>query len=52
MPDLRAVEEFVADYRRMLGDACATGRRLTRDELEARRREGSGRPGPVPGCAC
>ncbi|MEU6312521.1 helix-turn-helix domain-containing protein [Streptomyces sp. NPDC047014] len=25
----------------MLGDACATGRRLTRDELEGRRREGT-----------
>lgn len=34
------VEEFLGGYRRMLGDASATGRRLTRDELEARRREG------------
>lgn len=40
MTELRAAEEFVADYRRMLDDACATGRRLTREELEDRRREG------------
>lgn len=39
MPDLPG-DEFVAGYRLMLGEACATGRRLTRDELEARRREG------------
>ncbi|MFJ9547416.1 PucR family transcriptional regulator [Streptomyces erythrochromogenes] len=35
-----AAEEYLAGYRKILLDACATGRRLTRDEIEERRAEG------------
>lgn len=33
-------EEYLTAYTRILADACATGRRLTRDELESLRAEG------------
>ncbi|MFI9542466.1 PucR family transcriptional regulator [Streptomyces sp. NPDC052016] len=33
-------DEFLAGYARILADVCATGRRLTRDELESLRAQG------------
>ncbi|MER6978030.1 PucR family transcriptional regulator, partial [Streptomyces carpinensis] len=33
-------EEYLEGYTRILADVCATGRRLTRDELESLRVQG------------
>ncbi|MFI6875102.1 PucR family transcriptional regulator [Streptomyces sp. NPDC050400] len=35
--DHEVFEEYLAGYAALLADACATGRRLTRDEIETRR---------------
>ncbi|MEU9319053.1 helix-turn-helix domain-containing protein [Streptomyces sp. NPDC048295] len=40
MPEPEITDELLGDYARILEDVAATGRRLTRDELEDRRRLG------------
>ncbi|MFP1625967.1 PucR family transcriptional regulator [Streptomyces sp. 5K101] len=40
MTELDTAEEYLTGYARILSGACATGRRLTRDELEALRSQG------------
>ncbi|MFI5617684.1 PucR family transcriptional regulator [Streptomyces sp. NPDC051567] len=40
MADREAPEKYLEGYAEILLDACATGRRLTRTELESRRTEG------------
>ncbi|MEE1773473.1 helix-turn-helix domain-containing protein [Streptomyces sp. JV185] len=40
MPEPEIPDELLGDYARILADVAATGRRLTRDELEDRRRLG------------
>ncbi|MGW1408184.1 PucR family transcriptional regulator [Streptomyces sp. NPDC002403] len=40
MPEPEIPDELLGDYARILKDVAATGRRLTRDELEDRRRLG------------
>ncbi|MBW5480363.1 PucR family transcriptional regulator [Streptomyces bambusae] len=40
MAERGTAEEYLAGYAQMLLDACATGRRLTRAELDVRRAEG------------
>ncbi|MCB5166969.1 helix-turn-helix domain-containing protein [Streptomyces bambusae] len=40
MAEHTVAEEYLAGYAQMLLDACSTGRRLTRAELDARRTEG------------
>ncbi|MFD3489982.1 PucR family transcriptional regulator [Streptomyces sp. NPDC058690] len=37
MPEPEIPDEYLGDYARILGEVAATGRRLTRDELESRR---------------
>lgn len=40
MAGLTAAEQYLTGYARILRDACATGRRLSRSELDARRSQG------------
>ncbi|MGW2063878.1 PucR family transcriptional regulator [Streptomyces sp. NPDC001937] len=37
MPEPEIPEDYLGDYARILGEVAATGRRLTRDELDGRR---------------
>ncbi|MGW3595771.1 PucR family transcriptional regulator [Streptomyces sp. NPDC005167] len=37
MPEPEIPEDYLGDYARILGEVAATGRRLTRDELDSRR---------------
>ncbi|MGC5344143.1 PucR family transcriptional regulator [Streptomyces sp. DT24] len=37
MPEPEIPEEYATDHVRILGEVCSTGRRLTREELDARR---------------